>query len=517
MDQALSEHPSQPLDRAPVRRSLATIPRMFALLAISTLVLSSGCQTTQLGTGDLPVPPPILDVDSLDNIRLQSPGGSMSRNPAPSNRVRSRNVLPVQPVTADASQKVLEVNVTGNKAIPTHHLLRNVRTRPGRFFDPDALQQDIDQLWRMPEVSRIKGPYLNKTKEGVIVTIEVVERNTIREVKFVGNRGVTDRQLRKELSINDGDPLDVHQIQMAKTRIEEHYREKGYPRTQVEIMEGDQDGDADVVFLIHEDEKQRIWKVEFEGNTIATDGRLRNFIESKPGIMKVFGGLVNRNEIDQDVVRLTSYYRSLGFFNARIGREIHESNDGRWLTIRFIINEGPRYKIRNVTFVGNQSYSKEQLLGMLDLKPNEESSEPFFNVAKMNNDVVTLRDLYGSQGFVFAKVEAEPRFLEDPGSLDIVYRVEEGKQYYVGEINVHFQGDYGITKEEVVINRVPLRPGDLVNVQLIRNAERRLGAAQIFAAGGAPGQSPPRIVVRPPELKAIQRHADQSNGSSRYR
>ncbi len=409
---------------------------------------------------------------------------------------------------------IADVIIKGNQLLPTHHLTRKIRTRPGRYFDPDKLQQDVDQLWKMPEISRVNGPFLNRTPDGVIVTIEVVERNTISKVEFIGNRGISDRALKKETGLEDGSPLDVHEIRMAKTKIEEYYKEKGYPRTQVEILEGNEVGDAKVSFLIHEDEKQRIWKAEFEGNSIASDARLRHFIQSKPGMLKMIGGLVKRDEIEQDIIRLTTYYRSLGFFNAKIGREISESNDGRWLTIRFIINEGPRYRVRNVSFIGNRAYTPDQLETMLELKPGEESPNPEFNVTKMNLDVVSLKDLYGSQGFVYANVEAEPRFLEEPGLLDIVYKIEEGKQYVVGDIKVHFEGDYGITKRQVVLNRLSVRTGDLVDIREIRNSERRLGAAQIFATTGMPGAQPPRIVVRPPELKDLERSASRSGGSS---
>jgi outer membrane protein insertion porin family len=496
---------------------------IVGLIAVSLII--TGCQTGQFANQNIPVPPPVLDVDSLDNVRLQSPqkpGFADARNKVRS--LQDQTVFPSESRTnsaittakqRDPSQLVADFIINGNKILPTHHLMRNVRTRPGRYFDPDILQQDVDQLWRLPEISRVQGPYLERTPDGVIVTVDVVERNVIREVKFVGNRGVTDRALKKELELTDGDPLDVHEIRMAKNKIEELYKEKGYPRTQVEILEGNEVGDANVVFLIHEDEKQRVWKVDFEGNEIATDARLRHFIKSKPGILKIFGGLVKRDALDQDVLRLTTYYRSLGYFNARIGREVNESNDGRWMNVRFIINEGPRYRIRNVSFIGNQAYAQEQLLGMLDLKPNSEESSPEFNVAKMNSDVVTLRDLYGSEGFVFAKVDAEPRFLEEPGLLDIVYKIDEGKQYVVGNVNVHFQGDYGITKREVVLNRLSVRPGDLINVQEIRNSERRLGSAQIFAGAGASGQPPPKIVIRPPELKALERHANNSDSMIR--
>lgn len=420
------------------------------------------------------------------------------------------------PATSGAGEVVAEVIIKGNKNLPEHYLTRNIRTRPGRYFDPDQLQQDVDQLWRMKEIKRINGPYLERTPQGLVITIEVIEKHLITTVEFIGNRGISDNTLKKQTGLEDGEPLDVYEVKMLKSRIEDFYHEKGFPKTQVEILDGDQPDDEKVVFLIHEDEKQRIWDVRFEGNTIATDERLKTQIKSKPGILKVFGGLVKREEIDQDISRLMSYYRSLGFFNARIGREISESNDGRWMTLRFIIDEGPRYRIRNVAFIGNSKYNQDQLLGVLKLKP-EGGNPPDFNSAKMERDVVTLRDLYGSEGHVFAEVEAEPRFLEEPGMIDIVYKISEGEQYRVGKINVHIDGDYGVTKREVVLNRVGLNPGDIIDVRELRKTERRLGAAQIFAGSdpSMPG-APPQVVVRPPELKEIEAMAER-NGSSQVR
>ncbi len=470
---------------------------------------------------------PILQTgsqESADSLRQDSPGqkqgtirslfqgltaDSNSTNTLPTGdlditRLGQQDLGPI-----DSSQLVADLVITGNRRVATHEISRLMSTRPGRFFDPDRLQEDVEKIWRMPDVNRVLGPFLQRTPQGVVVSIEIQERNVIEEIRFVGNRGLTDRQLLREAGLETGQAMDAYQIRMAKSRIEELYKTKGFPRTQIEVLDGEQAGDDNVVFLIHEDQKQRIWKAQFEGNNIASDARLRSLIESKPGILKMFGGLVNRDSIEQDILKLTNYYRSLGFFNARIGREIQESNDGRWMTIRFIIDEGPRYRVRDVRFVGNQTFSTEQLERLVKLRPEGEQS-PEFNVARMNSDVVTLRDLYGSQGFVFADVVAEPRFLEEPGELDIVYRIEEGKQYRVGEINVYFEGNYGITRREVVMNRLSLRPGDLIDVREIRDSERRMNAAQIFAdpSTGSPG---PKIVIRPPELKELERHAQQGS------
>ena len=417
-------------------------------------------------------------------------------------------------VDRNQANVIRNVNFRGNKLIPDYHLSRNIGTRQGRYFDPDQLQQDVDKLWRLPEIKKINGPYIDRSPSGISVTFDIVERKHIQSIEFIGNRGLTDRALKKESELEINDPLDLHKIRMAKTRIEDLYKEKGFSKTQVEVIDIDKVENGIVKFLIHEDKKKRVWKVDFVGNTFVTDSRLRNFVNAKPGVLKFFGGIAQDQEIDQDILRLESYYKSFGFFNARIGRELEQSDSGRWLTIRYIIDEGPRYKIRNVSFIGNQSFTSEQLDGMVELKPNA-GEMPDFNVSKMNQDVVSLRDLYGSQGFVYSNVEAEPRFLEEPGTLDIVYRIEEGKQYHVGNINVHISGDVNVTKREVALNRLSLKPGDLIDVREIRNSERRLGSAQIFAGRDAgPGQSPPRIVVKPPELKDIERTANNPYGSS---
>jgi outer membrane protein insertion porin family len=408
-----------------------------------------------------------------------------------------------QQALLDQARIVKQVIVKGNQTLPDHQILRHMRTRPGRYLDPDLLQEDVNQLWRMKAIRRVNGPLLDYQPDGINVIFEVSERPYMSAVRYIGNRAITDKALSKETGLKDGDPMDMHSVRMAKTAIEEMYQEKGYPRTEVTIVSGDELNDREVVFLIHEDELQRVSSVSFEGNTVASDARLKTFLKMKPGVMWVFGGKVNRRELEQDEMRIMSYYRSLGYFNARIGRELNESDDGRWLGIRYVINEGPRYRIRNVSFTGNEKYSTDQLASVVKLRGSG-GDYPEFNSAKMNEDQKRLTDLYGSEGFVFADIKASPVFLEEPGLLDLVYQIEEGEQYRVGNINVVIDGEYGITKRQVVLNRMGLRPGDIIDTRLLNDAEARLARSQLFEDGiSSPGPGP-RVVVKPPEIRELE-------------
>jgi len=529
MDQTLQKSLQNDRDAATEHRQRATRMQCvctygissngFAILTLCIIAMLTGCQTGPLWQQSaLPIPPQILNDEALQNVRFQGPGptggrpGSTGPEPVGGRKLREESdILPDFEQLAEANSAsrpdiIKDVQITGNQFLPTHHLTRNIRTRPGRYFDPDKLQQDVNSLWRMPEIARVKGPFVDRQPDGVIIRIEVIERNRLTKVEYIGNRGVSDRALAKQTGLENGSPLDVHEIRSAKTKIEQYYREKGYPRTQVEVLDGNDNDDSKVTFLIHEDQQQRIWKVNFEGNTIATEARLRHIVKSKPGYFKVFGGLAQRNLIDQDIDRVTEYYRSLGYFNAQVGREISESNDGRWLNVRFIVNEGPRYKIRDVKFMGNESYNETELKKLLKLTP--EGEMPVFDATQLNEDLTEVRDLYGSQGYVFSNVNVETRFLEEPGMLDLVYKVKEGKQYRVGQINVHYEGGNSVTKRQVVLNRMTLKPGDLIDVRQIEKSKTKLAGSQIFAAGQPGAAAGPTIVVKPPELKKLEQMAD---------
>lgn len=461
------------------------------------LALLSGCQSMGPNwTGDRAnfVAPP----GATDEIRYQDETPAAIRDPR----------LPdlENALSEEASQQpertgetVAEVRVKGNSRVPTHQILSAIRTRPGRYFDPDLLRQDIDQLWKMKTLRRVNGPVIQRTDNGVIVTIEVVEQAHVNKIRFVGNREITDWQLKRKIQVKEGEPLDIHEIRMSRQQLEDYYHEEGFRHTQVSIAEINETGDQDVVFIINEDQKERVLWVDFEGNEFASDARLRTFVQAKPTLLSSLKGFsIDRNKIDQDVARLTAYYRTFGFFNARIGREIIESKDSQWVRVRFVIDEGPRYVVNSVSFIGNQKFDASRLEEMVTLKPVE-GTLPAFNSGEMKADVGALRDLYGSEGHVFADVQVEPRFLDEPGKLDLVYLIDEGKQFRVGKINVHIDGDPGITKRQVILNRMALQPGDVIDGRKIRTSERLLRSSQVFA-DGSPGSGPaPHIVVKPLE------------------
>jgi outer membrane protein insertion porin family len=400
----------------------------------------------------------------------------------------------IAPSPYPARTLIVDVRVLGTETTTEDFVRSQLRTRKDREFDAELVQADVRRLASTGRFEDVRT-FTQETPEGGIITFQVFERPTIHYIRFLGNRGLSDKALSKNMGLKVGDPLNRYAVEEARRKIEELYHSKGFSKAQVLIQEGDQPQDRGAVFAVNEGDLERILDVNFIGNTIVTGSRLKTQIKSKPGWFYVFGGKVDMSTIEQDIQRLTAYYRSLGYFSARIGRELDFSESGKWLTINFVIDEGPRYVVRNVAIVGNQNFATPALLERLELRSGE-----YFNLAEMSADVNSLQDIYGGQGYIFADIQADPRFLEEPGQLDLVYNIDEGKPWRVGRIHVHIEGEHPHTRQSVVLNRLSLRPGDLIDTREVRASERRIKASQLFS--NDPTQGPtPQVRVRPPELQ----------------
>ncbi|HQU46957.1 MAG: hypothetical protein B7Z73_13760 [Planctomycetia bacterium 21-64-5] len=116
------------------------------------------------------------------------------------------------------------------------------------------------------------------------------------------------------------------------------------------------------------------------------------------------------------------YYRDLGFFRARISRELICDQEQNSLTIRFVIDEGPGYKVRKISFDNVKSGTARDLAKSLKLKQGD-----FYDKAQLGEDIETIKENRRLSGFAFADVEPELRFVPDLDEFDIIYRMVEAK------------------------------------------------------------------------------------------
>ena len=401
---------------------------------------------------------------------------------------------------------IADVKIEGNHQYSFEKIVPYLKTRPGRQFSKKILEDDVRRLIYSRMFVNVETLFKEVSNNGRVeleVKFRVSERRTIQYIRYVGNEKIRKKYLEKEALLRVGGAIDPSEVASAKERIEGFYRSKGFSRATVTVVQGLKMSDPGVIFQINEGPKQKVHWTSFEGNTIVSDARLRTQVQSKHGFLWIFAGELDYEKLDADIRTLEDYYKNLGFLDVRIGREVKFNSSEQWADVVFYIHEGKRYKIRDIVIAGANSFTPEQLKELMEIDKGD-----YLNKSKLTRAINKIQGRYGTIGRVFADVKPDVRYLETPGQCDIVVSIKEGDVYRVGRVNVLIAGDYPQTQIDTVLNRMTVKPGDIMDTNKIRASERRLKASQLFANDPQKGVSP-SIVYSPPEIKDMEKRDGQ--------
>ncbi|WP_417384510.1 BamA/OMP85 family outer membrane protein [Gimesia sp.] len=383
---------------------------------------------------------------------------------------------------------IFDIQVEGNHSIPALAILQKTKIQRGRPATRDQVLEDVRLLFATRWFSSVQPVYRN-TEQGLVLVFKVKERPIVEKVEFRGNKKVKTKRLEATTGLKVGSPFDVSANQESVQRIKQLYVERGYRFAEISLLKGGDPEDRQVIFEIKEGPKVIVTGIKFSGNKFVSDGVLKTKLLTKkaPLGMGVFGGKFDPSTVEDDLVALKQYYNSLGFFDVKIDEKIGFNKERSHVQIEYTVNEGKRYKIRDILIEGNRIFSEDEIRDNIKLASGE-----YFNSRTLSKDVDQLTVKYGELGHLFAKVNPVPRFLEAPGEVDLVYQISEDKPYRIRKITPHISGDNPRTKSSVLTNPLMVAPGDLANQRLITKSKRRIEGNKVFQTGP---QNGPRINV----------------------
>jgi len=370
-----------------------------------------------------------------------------------------------------------EVLVEGQTTIPEAAILRVIKSRGGRMVTVTQIREDQQALYRTRWFTTVDWE-CRETPEGPVLLWHVVERPSVERVEYKGNKKVKTRVLEAQVGLRAGSPFSVAINKEAVRKIEQYYHEKGYPETVVELEKGGEDEDREVVFLIHEGPKTKTIALRFEGNEKVPTGWLKGNMQTKRGygLHWYFGGKYDATDKLNDVARLTEYYESLGYFDAKIEVEEKFSEDRAYVEKTYKIHEGEQFKIRQIQVTGAEVLPEEQLRKDFEVKEGDA-----YNFHKISKDLKTMQDKYGELGRLYATVDPKPVFTEEPGVVDLVYEINEDRPYRIRMIQPKVNGENPHTKATVILNRMLVSPGDLANPGLLEKSRKRIAGSGLVS------------------------------------
>ncbi len=235
---------------------------------------------------------------------------------------------------------VVDIRVEGNETIPASWILQRIQTQPGRKLTERMIREDKRELLK----TRLFGQVLSQFKEtsrGAVLVYRVTERPIVRSVKFVGNKKIKDKVIRSWTGLEAGSPYDPMANKEAVERIKQEYKEKGHYHVRVELRQGSQPSDRDVIIEIKEGPVVRVTERVFEGVEQLWDDRIKTKLATKASILGLFRGIYRPETLAQDEAAILKYYRNLGYFDATAKAEpLFSPEDGAKVRVVYHVHEG---------------------------------------------------------------------------------------------------------------------------------------------------------------------------------
>jgi outer membrane protein assembly complex protein YaeT len=380
---------------------------------------------------------------------------------------------------------VVDIRIEGNKQLSTDAVMRYIRTRIGEDYDAAVVRADEQRLIQSGRFENV-ATRLVRDERGVTIVFDVAERPLVADVAIAGNQQFTDTEIRKQLALSAGDPLDPYKVEAGRTAIVAMYAEKGYHKVQVTV---DQQALAQrqVKYTIVEGPQTRISRLRFSGNQNYSWLTLNSKVESSQRFWPFINGFFDPKTVDEDVQSLKSFYVSEGYLDADVSRDLQFSADGRKVTLTFNIKEGPRFRINSLRFVGSTIYDDKSLAQGLLLQPGEH-----YTSLKLQRDAKALRGKYGEIGFIDADVEVRREFLAPdapvppwaqrldsgaPALLNLVFTITENDQYSVGRVDIRGNS---ITQDRVIRRELRIYPEQLFDTVAVEESRKRLMESRLF-------------------------------------
>ncbi|MCC5979399.1 MAG: outer membrane protein assembly factor BamA [Salinarimonas sp.] len=334
------------------------------------------------------------------------------------------------------------------------------------------------------------------SRQGGSVVVRVAENQVINRVAFEGNRRLRSEALLPEMQTRANRPYNPATVDEDVRRIRELYRRSGRalaevtPRT-VEL----ENGRIDVVFTVDEGARTNIRAINFVGNDAISSRRLRDAMSSE--VSSIFTLLRTTDVYDPDrlaadLEAVRRYYMRRGYADAQvIGSDVTFDADRRGYVITITVEEGPRYRVGNVTVDSRiPDVAEEELRRRVATRAGG-----IYDSTEVERTLVDMTTSVSQRGYAFAQVRPVGVRNEAEGTIDLTYVVEEGPRVYIERINI--RGNTR-TRDYVIRRELDLGEGDPYNRVLLDRAERRLrnlGFFENVRITQEPSMSPDRVVL----------------------
>ena len=351
-----------------------------------------------------------------------------------------------------------------------------------------AITNAVKAYWRHGLFSKVAITADSLVGSKIYLKIHLALLPRVSSINYSGVKKSEREDLESKLGMYKGMSMTRNVLDRAKTLATRYFDEKGYKNAEISITQReDLTGDNQVILDVDIDkkEKMKIRSIIIDGNADLTDKQIKGSMFKKGALGKLHeaGKFANffkakkftAERYEEAKQQLIDKYNELGYRDMAIEEDSVWNNDEKHVNVYLRVDEGQKFYLRDIHWVGNTVLTTNDLNRILDMKSGDVYNQRYLS-KRLKEDADGVHDRYYNSGYVFSDINPiEVKVVGD--SVDLEIRVSEGPQARLNNVRI-----YGNDRlyEEVVRRELRTKPGDLFNKEAVMRSAREIASMGFF-------------------------------------
>jgi outer membrane protein assembly factor BamA len=331
--------------------------------------------------------------------------------------------------------KLTSIKVTGSTRYSQDRIIAATGLRPGQAVNEEDFKSVSQHLGETGAFSSVAYTFQSDTG-GVRLELQVTDSNPFVPVRFENFVWLSDQELleklRSQVPLFQGElPITGTLIDDVSVVLQGFAIEKSL-RGRVDYLRvGPQDGATEAVEFSVTGEPITVRHVIFSGVGAGEQPLL------EAAGRKLSGQEYTRSHLVlQATKNFLPVFLERGYLKATVGppqpKVAEESSEEILVDVAFTIDPGRQYKLSTIELTGNKKlFPEEKLRQSIHMQPGEPA-----NAVQAEKDAQELKRLYGTRGYMAAKIEPTPEINEADATAKYIFKFEEGNVYKMGDLEV---------------------------------------------------------------------------------
>ena len=348
----------------------------------------------------------------------------------------------------------------------------------------DEITQAIKRFWKHGLFSDVKILATKIEGDQIWLEIQLKQRPRLSEVHYSGIKKSEREDLEAKLGLTKGFQVTPNIMDRTKQVIQKFFDGKGFKNVDVEIEQKDDpanEGEVIVNINIDKNEKTKIHHITFEGNSALTARDLKKamkktnekfsfFNDWKSSILEMFSTKkFTTEEYENDKNNIIAKYNEHGYRDAVLISDSVWNFNEKKVDIHIKVDEGQKYYLKDIRFVGNTKYATDYLMAVLGMKPGEVYNQKKLD-ERLSSDEDAVSNIYFNNGYLF--FNADPVEVDVQGdSIALEIRIQEGPQATINKVII--KGNDRLY-EDIVRRELRTKPGMLFSREDLVRSVREL-------------------------------------------